>query len=68
MESLKLARKRVGMTLDEVAEATGMMRQSIAKAERAATDPRFSTVVRIARALGVSLDSLTTTKGGRNVR
>lgn len=67
MESLKVARKRAGMTLEQVAEATGMMRQSIAKAERATTDPRFSTVARIARALGVTLDSLTT-KGGRHVR
>jgi DNA-binding phage protein len=52
------------MTLQEVAAATGMMSQSVAKAERATTDPRFSTVVRIARALGVSLDSLGS-KGGR---
>lgn len=64
MESLKRARKQVGMTLQEVATATGMLSQSVAKAERATTDPRFSTVVRIAHALNVSLDSLVS-KGGR---
>lgn len=67
MESLKRARKRAGLTLREVATATGMMSQSVAKAERETTDPRFSTVVRIAGALGVSLDSLAS-KGGRHGR
>jgi DNA-binding phage protein len=55
------------MTLQEVAAATGMMSQSVAKAERATTDPRFSTVVRIARALGVSLDALAS-KGSRQTK
>lgn len=66
METLKRARKRIGMSLQEVATATGMMSQSVAKAERATTDPRFSTVVRIARALGVSLDALAPNGGRRD--
>lgn len=58
VEALKRVRKHAGMSLQDVAKATGMLPQAIAKAERPGTDPRFSTVVRIAAALGVSVDSL----------
>jgi transcriptional regulator with XRE-family HTH domain len=56
--SLKHARKAKGLTLAEVAERTGLLDEAIARAEREGTDPRFSTVTKIAAALGVPLCEL----------
>ena len=58
VESLKRARKAKGLTLAEVAERAGLLDEAIARAERAGVDPRFSSVVKIAAAIGVPLCTL----------
>lgn len=58
MDSIKRARNAQGFTLAEVAEATGMLPEAISRAEREGTDPRASTVNRIAIALGVPVCEL----------
>ena len=58
MESIKILRKRLGMTLDQVAERAGMVNEQVARAERAGTDPRASTLARLAHAMGVPVCEL----------
>ena len=58
MESIKHARYRADMSLAQVAERCGMLPQAIARAERAGTDPKASTVAAIAKALGVPVCEL----------
>lgn len=58
MERLKAERKARGMSLTDVAEASGLLRPAVARAERVDVDPRISTVVAIAKALGVPLCEL----------
>ena len=58
MDSLKRARKARGMSLAEVGERSGLHAQAVARAERAGTDPRVSTVVAIANALNVPICKL----------
>ena len=53
MRSLKRARKKAGLSLTELARATGLHRMSLARAERPNTDAKASTVDAIARALGL---------------
>lgn len=59
VESLKRARKTKGMSLAEVAERADLHPEAVARAEREGIDPRFSTVVAIARALDIPLCELT---------
>jgi transcriptional regulator with XRE-family HTH domain len=47
------------MTVDDVAEATGLNRKSIIHAENAAVVPSVVTLMLIADALGVTLSELT---------
>ena len=56
--SLKRARKAKVLSLTDVAERTGLFPEAVARAERAGIDPRFSTVVAIARALETPLCEL----------
>ena len=58
MESIKRARKAHGLSLTDVAERSGVHRMSIARAERAAVDVKASTLVAIAKALGVPVCEL----------
>ena len=58
MESLKRARKARGMSLAQVAEQCGLHPQAIARAERHGIDPRVSTAVAIAKALGMPMCEL----------
>jgi transcriptional regulator with XRE-family HTH domain len=58
MESIKRARKRRGLSLTEVSTRTGLYREAIARAERAGTDVRATTLATIARALGVPVCEL----------
>lgn len=58
MEAIKRIRKRLGMSLADVAATAGMHREAVARAEQADVDPRASTVVRIADALGVHICEL----------
>jgi len=53
VESVKRARKRAGFSLAELAERCGLHSVSIARAERPGQAVKVSTVVAIARALGV---------------
>ncbi len=46
------------MSLTEVAEASGLLPEAVARAERDGIDPRASTVQRIAEALGVPVCEL----------
>ena len=48
------ARTRAGVAQVRLAAAAGMHRTEISLLERGARDPRLSTIVRLARALGVS--------------
>jgi transcriptional regulator with XRE-family HTH domain len=58
VDRIKRVRKRVGMSLAEVAAGSGLLPEAVARAERAGTDPRASTVSRIAKALGVPVCEL----------
>lgn len=58
MESIKRARKARGLSLTEVAERSGVHRMSLARAERAGIDVKASTVVAIAKALGLPVCEL----------
>ena len=52
-QALGTAARARGMT--EIAEATGMTRESLYKALRADAEPRFDTINRVCHALGVKL-------------
>ena len=58
MESIKRARKHRGLSLTEVSARTRLYREVIARAERADTDVRATTLASIARALGVPVCEL----------
>jgi transcriptional regulator with XRE-family HTH domain len=58
MESIKRARRRSGLSLTDVSERTGLFREVIARAERAGTDVRATTLSAIAKALGVPVCEL----------
>lgn len=53
MESLVVARKDAAMTQAELAERAGLSRMTVQKMESGALDPRMSTVLEMARALGL---------------
>ncbi len=55
---LGMARAAAGLTQEALAERSGMHRNEIGKLERALTDPRLSTVVRLARGLDVPTSAL----------
>ena len=57
--TLREARKRAKLTQVELAAKTGVLQTTISRLEVGkATDPNFSTVVRIAKALGVRPEQL----------
>jgi transcriptional regulator with XRE-family HTH domain len=53
---LRELREAAGLTQTELADKVGMVYQAIAKYERAATEPSWSVVVRLADAMSVSTD------------
>ena len=53
MDTIKAIRKAKGVSLTQLADRTGIRREQIAYAERAGTDPRGSTLEKLARGLGV---------------
>src|SRR5262249_35730905 len=55
---MKHARKAKGMSLADVASRSGLLPEAIARAERPGVDPRVSTVIAIARAIGVPICEL----------
>ena len=58
MDSIKRVRQARGLSLADVADRSGLLRQAVARAERAGVDPRASTVGAIAEALGVPVCQL----------
>lgn len=57
-ENLQRLRKDQGLNQDQLAERSGVSLTQISKIERNETDPRVSTVEKLARALGCSTDQL----------
>ena len=55
---IKLVRVERGKQLKEVAEAAGMQPSQLSRIESSKTDPKWSTVERIARALGLEVSEL----------
>ncbi|MEF3065037.1 helix-turn-helix transcriptional regulator [Pandoraea apista] len=53
MGSLVVARKDAAMTQAELADRAGLSRMTVQKVESGALDPRMSTVLEMARALGL---------------
>jgi DNA-binding XRE family transcriptional regulator len=66
--SIKTVRKRCGISLNELADRTGLMRQTLARAERDGVDPRASTLEAIARALGIPVCELFAESGHERKR
>jgi len=58
VDSIKRVRKALGVSLTVLADRVGMFREQIAYAERKGTDPRASTLARLAKGLGVSVGRL----------
>jgi transcriptional regulator with XRE-family HTH domain len=56
--ALRHLREARGVTQEEVAHRAGLTVTAVARVERGRTDPAWSTVLRIADALGVSLAEL----------
>jgi transcriptional regulator with XRE-family HTH domain len=57
MEGIKRVRKAKGVSLTALAARCGMLSQAVAYAERPGTDPRASTLKRLADALSVSVNA-----------
>jgi transcriptional regulator with XRE-family HTH domain len=53
--ALREARKRLGLKQEEIARRAGLSRMTVQRIETAAIDPRLSTVVVLARALGMEV-------------
>ena len=51
--NLRRERRRVGLSQEALAAASGLHRTEVSLLERGGRDPRLSTVVRVADALGV---------------
>jgi len=58
VESIKRVRQVRGLSLADVADRSGLLRQAVARAERKGIDPRASTVAAIADALQVPVCQL----------
>ena len=52
---LQAARKRQGLKQQELAERAGLSRMTVQRIESGAIDPRLSTLVEMARVLGLTL-------------
>lgn len=52
---LKVARVKAGMALKDVAGRAGITSQALSRLERGEVDPKWSTIERITRALGLDL-------------
>jgi transcriptional regulator with XRE-family HTH domain len=56
--NLKRARKRVGISQEELSNRCDVHRTEISLLERAGREPRLGTIVKLAAGLGVSVESL----------
>jgi transcriptional regulator with XRE-family HTH domain len=70
MQRLKEWREQRGHSLRQLAEISGVHFVSLARMESGLLDPRLSTLLRITKALGITLNDLmdqtTATKGGKH--
>jgi transcriptional regulator with XRE-family HTH domain len=57
-ERLRQLRQQTGLTQEALARAVNLSVGTVSKLEEKAIDPKLSTVVALARALGVTLDEL----------
>lgn len=57
-QNLRNARKRAGLSQEELGDEAELHRTAIGFLERAERDPQLKTIVRIARALGVTPSTL----------
>ena len=60
---LRALRERRLLTQAELAEAASMSRDQVSRIERDEVDPRFSTIRKLAKALGVDPQELTEQEG-----
>jgi transcriptional regulator with XRE-family HTH domain len=58
VESIKRWRKELGLSLTDVATRADLHDEAVARMERAEVDPRASSLVRIAKALGIPVCQL----------
>jgi transcriptional regulator with XRE-family HTH domain len=58
VESIKRLRKQLGLTLKAVGDRAGLHDEAVARIEHPDVDPRASSVVRVARAMGVPICAL----------
>jgi transcriptional regulator with XRE-family HTH domain len=58
--NLRSARKRTGLSQEELADLCAMYRTEVSLLERAGRAPRLGTLVKLASALDVSIESLCT--------
>jgi len=58
LESIKHTRKALNVSLSEMARRTGLHREQVARAERKGIDVRASTLLILAKALGVPVCKL----------
>lgn len=57
-QNLVAARRASGLTQEELADRCGLYRTEISLLERAGREPRLGTLVKLASALGVSVESM----------
>jgi transcriptional regulator with XRE-family HTH domain len=57
-QNVRAARERAGLTQEQVADASGIHSTEVSRIERGLRDPRISTVLRLARAMGVPASEL----------
>lgn len=60
-ERLKILRQSAGLTQEQLAAKAGMKSQNIARLENSGRSPTWATAVRLAKALGLSIDQFLTT-------
>ena len=65
---LRARREQAGLSQYALAQRCGMRAETISRMERGLRDPRLSTLVRLARALGTTPTGLFLDAGGRNAR
>ena len=61
--ALRAIRERQGLTVSDLAERTGLSRQTLGNLESDRNEPRWSIACRIADALGVGMDKFRTGAG-----
>ena len=57
-KNLRMYRRRVGFSQEELALRTSLHRSAISKLERGGREPRLATIVKVANVLSVPLDEL----------